>query len=425
MNLGNICDLIVDCEHKTAPTQETGYPSIRTPNIGPGYFLLENVNRVSEETYRYWTRRAIPQTDDLIMAREAPVGNVAIIPPGLRPCLGQRTVLIRCNLSKVVPRYLNYLLNGPEVQGTIKKLTNGVTVSHLNMEDIRSLPLPDLPPLPTQQKIAAILSAYDDLIENNTRRIRILEEMAQAIYREWFVHFRYPGHEDVPLVESPLGPIPQGWEWVRFADILNSYSGGDWGEEENGQEKCHVYIIRGADFRTLHNGGTIQAPRRFIATNSLIKRNLRPGDIIIENSVNASSRCIGSSFLVTRGILNRFKQDVICASFCKNFRLNDPDLASLVYLHLKYLYASQKMAFYQHIATNGIGNFQAERFVNSEYVPLPKDHELLLNLCKQLDAFVSSVFADQIFNLRQQRDLLLPRLISGELDVESLDLPIS
>ena len=69
-----------------------------------------------------------------------------------------------------------------------------------------------VPPLPTQRKIASILSAYDDLIENNTRRIAILEEMAQAIYREWFVNFRFPGHENVKLVDSPLGQIPEGWE---------------------------------------------------------------------------------------------------------------------------------------------------------------------------------------------------------------------
>ncbi len=80
------------------------------------------------------------------------------------------------------------------------------------MEDIRNLELPDLPPLPTQRKIASILSAYDNLIENNTRRIRILEEMAQAIYREWFVHFRFPGHEGVRMVETEGGRAPEGWE---------------------------------------------------------------------------------------------------------------------------------------------------------------------------------------------------------------------
>ena len=76
------------------------------------------------------------------------------------------------------------------------------------------------PPLNTQRKIAAVLSAYDDLIENNTRRIEILEEMAQAIYREWFVEFRFPGHEQVPMVESELGLIPQGWEVVKISDIV-------------------------------------------------------------------------------------------------------------------------------------------------------------------------------------------------------------
>ena len=119
MQLLDICELIVDCEHKTAPTQERGYPSIRTPNIGRGRFILEGVNRVSEETYQLWSRRAVPQPGDLIMAREAPVGNVAMIPPGLQPCLGQRTLLIRPDHSKVDPSFLNYLLNGPHIQGSI------------------------------------------------------------------------------------------------------------------------------------------------------------------------------------------------------------------------------------------------------------------------------------------------------------------
>src|SRR5688572_5301289 len=123
MVLDDICELIVDCEHKTAPTQQSGYPSIRTPNIGRGYFLLDEVNRVSEETYRLWTRRAVPQHGDLIMAREAPVGNVAMIPAGLTPCLGQRTLLIRPDKSKVEPRYLAYLLIGDEVQATIHSMT--------------------------------------------------------------------------------------------------------------------------------------------------------------------------------------------------------------------------------------------------------------------------------------------------------------
>ena len=219
MQLADVCELIVDCEHKTAPTEKNGYPSIRTPNIGRGFFILDGVNRVSEETYCLWTRRAVPQAGDLIMAREAPVGNVAMIPDGLRPCLGQRTLLIRPDRSKVEPAFLNYFLNGPHVQALIQAKTNGATVSHLNMKDVRTMHLPILPPLSTQRRIAGILSAYDELMENSQRRIRILEAMGRALYREWFVHFRFPGHEKLPRVASPLGEIPQGWEVKKLAQI--------------------------------------------------------------------------------------------------------------------------------------------------------------------------------------------------------------
>ena len=94
---------------------------------------------------------------------------------------------------------------GDEIQSKLLGHSTGATVSHLNMKDIRNLELPKLPPLPTQRKIASVLSAYDDLIENNTRRIEILEEIASAIYRGWFVEFRFPGHEKVKMVESELG----------------------------------------------------------------------------------------------------------------------------------------------------------------------------------------------------------------------------
>ena len=144
----------------------------------------------------------------------------------------------------------------------------------------------------------------------------------------------------------------------------------------------------------------------------------------MENSVNASSRCVGSSLLITPGILRRFGEDCICASFCKNFRLKNPDLAPLVYLDFKHLYTEKKMLFYQNIATNGIGNFQAERFVNSESLLLPSDPILLAKMVSILNNFTASVYADQIDNLRQQRDLLLPRLVSGELDVERLTVNI-
>ncbi len=186
---------------------------------------LDGVNRVSEDTYRAWTQREVPQPGDLILAREAPIGNVAIIPSGLKVCLGQRTVLIRANRKAVNPQYLTYLMLGDEIQGKILSMSNGATVHHLNMKDIRELKMPPIPSHFIQDRIADILSAYDDLIENNTRRIKILEEMAQMIYREWFVNFRFPGHENVRMVESELGPIPEGWKVQKLSRLVETQYG--------------------------------------------------------------------------------------------------------------------------------------------------------------------------------------------------------
>ena len=136
-----VSEFIVDFEHKTAPIQETGYPSIRTPNIGRGRLILEDVNRVSEEVYKEWMRRAVPKEDDLVLAREAPAGNVAIIPSQPKVCLGQRTVLIRPDKKEVAPKYLLYLLLSDNMQDKLHAFDAGATVAHVNMEDIRALRL--------------------------------------------------------------------------------------------------------------------------------------------------------------------------------------------------------------------------------------------------------------------------------------------
>ena len=256
--LKDICELIVDCEHKTAPTQEIGIPSIRTPNIGRGRLILDGVNRVSEETYEEWTKRAKPQHEDLILAREAPIGNVALIPKGLRVCLGQRTVLIRPSKNVVNPHYLCYLLLSDQVQGRMLGWANGATVRHLNMKDIRNLALPPLPPKPVQDTIASILSAYDDLIENNTRRIQILEEMAQMLYQEWFVNFRFPGHEQAKFVESELGPIPEGWGVGRLDEALILQRGFDLPKKKRQEGSVPIYAATG--IAGFHNESKAKAP---------------------------------------------------------------------------------------------------------------------------------------------------------------------
>ena len=422
MELNDICELIIDCEHKTAPTQETGYPSIRTPNIGKGFFILEGVRRVSEETYHLWSRRAIPQPGDLIMAREAPVGNVAIIPDGLRPCLGQRTLLIRPDRSAVEPCFLNYFLNGPYIQGLIQAKTNGATVPHLNMKDVRTLTLPALPPLPSQRRIAGILSTYDELIENSQRRIKILESMARALYREWFVHFRFPGHESVPLVPSTLGEIPEGWEVKKLESLMTRHIGGGWGKEVPDDDHTEpAWVIRGTDIPNARSAQVAGVPHRFHTPSNLCSRRLVHGDILFEVSGGSKGQPVGRTLLLTPQLMSAFNGDVICASFCKRI---SPDATSygaeLLYLSFLEGYESGEIEQFQ-VQSTGISNFKWTEYIAKIGRVVPPE-QLRSAFREHVVPFFAEVatLGLQIQNLRRTRDLLLPRLLSGQIDVEGL-----
>jgi len=382
MMLNDICELIVDCEHKTAPIQETGYPSIRTPNVGRGRLILDGVNRVSEETYRRWSQRAVPQTDDIILAREAPLGNAAIIPPNLDVCLGQRTVLIRPNKNKVDPHYLVYLMLGDEIQGQFHGLGAGATVPHLNMKDIRELPLPKLPPLSVQQKIGAFLSVYDNLIENNTRRIKDLKQAAHDLYRVWFLEFRFLGHENLPLVDSgtDYGMIPQGWEVVKLEDVIELAYGKALKAEDRISGDVPVYGSSG--IVGFHNEYLVEAP-----------------GVIVGRKGN-----VGSVFWSEN---NFYPIDTV-------YYVNTHVCLHYVYYNLQYQNFINNDA-----AVPGLSRRQAYAL---PFVVPSKD------VLAEFQDFVAPIFEQiHVLNtkndtLRETRDLLLPRLVSGELDVSKVEL---
>jgi type I restriction enzyme S subunit len=188
--LSSLCELIVDCEHKTAPTQEDGIPSIRTPNIGKGNLILEGVYRVSEATYTEWTRRAEPLAGDLIFAREAPAGNVGVVPPNLRLCLGQRTVLIRPSRSVFVSEFLALLLLCPAMQKTLLGHSRGATVQHVNMKDIRALNVGAIPSISLQATIVenfgAITEETQRLESTYQQKLTALDELKKSLLHRAF-----------------------------------------------------------------------------------------------------------------------------------------------------------------------------------------------------------------------------------------------
>lgn len=186
-SLGALCAMIVDSEHKTAPKDPAGpHPLVRTSDLGVARVNLAGCQRVSDATRDAWTRRAIPTANDLILAREAPVGGIGRVPAGATPVLGQRTVLLRPNRKVVDSRWLMYRLAAPDSQAKMKERSSGATVPHLNLAEIRDFELTDPPPLPTQRRIAAVLGAFDELIEINERRIALLEYLPRALYLKRF-----------------------------------------------------------------------------------------------------------------------------------------------------------------------------------------------------------------------------------------------
>ena len=222
MILSDVCEFIVDCPHSTAPDEGEGYPLIRTPNVGKGRLDLNGVHRVSESVYKQRIQRGAPRANDLIFAREAPAGNVALVQENQTVCLGQRTVLIRPNVQKVNPQYLVYYLLSPKPQYELLGTANGATVAHVNLPAIRNLKI-ELPEKSVQDKIGTILVTYDDLIENNQKQIKLLEEAAQRLYKEWFVDLRFPGHENTKIV----GGVPEGWRRGLLKELISVNYGKD------------------------------------------------------------------------------------------------------------------------------------------------------------------------------------------------------
>ena len=400
ITLDDMCELIVDCEHKTAPSQDTGYPSIRTPNIGRGRLILEGVNRVSEEVYHQWTQRAVPQTDDLILAREAPVGNVAVIPANLRVCLGQRTVLIRPDKTKANPHYLLYLLLGKGIQDRIQSLTAGATVPHLNMSDIRTLKLPKIPDRDIQDRIASILFNYDELIENNNKRIQLLEQISRTIYEEWFIRFRFPGHDKARFVDSVLGRIPEGWEVTTMGDIAELTMGLSPKGTTYNTDGIGMPLLNGArDFR---NGKII--PAKFTTDP---KRVCEPGDILfciratIGNIVFADREyCLG------RGVTA--------------LRANNETMREMIFYML-----DEHLEEFEKVAGGAVIRGLTRDDINDVPIVVPETRSLT-HFHSIADAIFKqeSIIQQENEILSRSRDFLLPWLISGKVDVSSLDIRI-
>jgi len=409
MILSEVCEFIVDCPHSTAVDEGIGYPLIRTPNVGKGRLILDSVHRVSEETYQKRNARAIPKAGDLIFAREAPAGNVALIQDGQEVCLGQRTVLIRPDTNKVDAAFLTYYILAPEQQYRLLGSANGATVAHVNLPIIRNLDIL-LPDILVQKAVSKILTAYDDLIENNQKQIKLLEEASQRLYKEWFVDLHFPGHEQTKIVDG----VPEGWKRKKVKDCLEYYINGGWGKDlPTSNNKFKGCVIRGTDIQDIKCGRFLDIPVRFHSEMDIVKRVLKKYDLIIELS-NGNINNIGRTLMLNENILNISGKNTICASFCKLLRPLDYFHSLILYWEIQEMQSSGRLLPFKKQGANGINNFAFEEFL--QHTLLVTEDKRIINV---LDFIMQkiSVLQNQLFLFTEARDRLLPKLMNGEIEL--------
>ena len=209
---------IYDGPHATPKEADDGPVFLGIKNVTPeGRLDFSEIRHVSQEEYPRWTRRVTPQEDDIVFSYEATLHRYALIPEGFVGCLGRRMALIRPDKSKVHPRFLHYyLLSSAWRQKVETSIISGATVDRIPLTRVPGFSI-SIPNLQVQARIADVLSSYDDLIENNRRRIELLEEAARQLYKEWFVRLRFPGHEHVKITDS----VPEGWTLKKLGDVVS------------------------------------------------------------------------------------------------------------------------------------------------------------------------------------------------------------
>jgi len=401
--------------------KDSGITLIRSLNVYDFHFEYDGLAFIDDDQAEELTNVEVREHDILLNITGASVARCCMVPVRLLPArVNQHVALVRVSPAIADPHYVLYCINSPNHKRRLLTLAQGgATREALTKETIENFEIP-LPPLPAQRKTAAILSAYDDLIENNTRRIRILEEMAQLLYREWFVYFRFPGHEKVKVVKD----IPEGWESKAVGELLEFHINGGWGEDTYSEQfPIQAYVIRGTDIPQARYGEFDNCPSRYHKQSNFESRQLQSGDIVMEISGGSKGQPVGRALLINPRLLNVLDGQVICASFCKLLRVNSEILTpELLYFHLREIYADGRIERYQTQST-GIINFKSAFFLENEQVIIP-DGPILTKFTEFVRPILEMIQAlgAKNANLRRTRDLLPPRLVSGEVDVGELEI---
>lgn len=417
--IGELCDFIVDCLHETPDIIDfpTGYLMPRTSDIRDGKINLATARNVSKETYERRIQRGVPIAEDIIITREAPMGEIGLVPENVNLCLGQRLIHYRPNRDIVDPRFLVYSLLSTPVQHEFNaNKGTGSVVDNLRMEKARNIPIP-LPPLPIQREIAHILSSLDDKIDLNRRMNATLESMARAMFKSWFVDFdpvraksedRQPEGMDAETAalfpdsfeDSELGEIPIGWTIATLGEISEKPQYGYTASASDDAIGPRFLRIMDINKSPWIEWDTV--PYCEISRADQLKYSLRNGDIVIARMADP-----GHAALIEEDI------DAIFASYLIRFRTKDVR-------HTRYLqYWLRSQQYWQIVDGLKTGTTRASLNAQtlSSFPLLLPSISILQKFSVIVDGFRAKIITNNSENriLQKMRELLLVKLLNEEI----------
>jgi type I restriction enzyme, S subunit len=316
------------------------------------------------------------------------------------------TIRLRFHDNRADYRFFAYLLRGPLIRRTLSARGGGTNINNLNQDILASLLVP-LPPLSVQRRIASILGAYDDVIEVNRRRIAVLEEMARRLFEEWFVHFRFPGWESRVVQQTPDGPLPKGWRWATLRSLCTSVGYGFTASSR--ADNVGPKFLRITDIVP----STIDwdaVPHCEIDESLVEKYLLHEGDIVVART--------GATVGYAKR-LNKRHARAVFASYLVRFRPKSGVSNAMLGVF------AQSNEYKAYVKRNAGGaaqpNANAQVLGSAKLAEPPENIQLRFQHTIQPMLDLIELYERQNGKLARSRDLLLPRLISGELSVVAAD----
>jgi len=384
-----------------------GCPLIKVSNFTEDSIDLSNLVCIPNNIAENYRDYKVIKNDVIIQTVGSwPNNPQSVVGKAIRVPMNASGALLNQNAVKLIPNkslnngFLFYLLRSGNFKEFIINTAQGAAnQASITLDSIKRFPF-TLPSLPTQRKIAAILSAYDDLIENNLKRIKILEEMAQNLYREWFLNFRFPGYESLKMVDSPVGMIPEGWEVKCLFDLAEVTYGFPFKSNLFTIEPIGEPIIRIRDLEKnqVNTYTTEKPPEKYQVINS---------DILIGMDGNffICKWAGGNSLLNQRVVRLRTKREV-----------------SQYFL---FLSLEKPIHYFDSTIAGTTVNHLGDSHLKSIKIVVPaKDLFQETNTIFDLIYNIEINLRVKNSNLRKTRDLILPKLISGEIDVSELAIKV-